>query len=279
MPQNGRQVTGGWLRQALQRVGASRLLSGAVLGATLLMPGSLSHEPASPDGQPASSPATAGARTFVGTPAVGALFTLTSSGGLGRHFCTGSVVHAAAGNLVITAAHCLGDGSGIPRIAFVPGSHDGQAPYGIWPVTAVFVNHAWSSRKAPADDIAFLRVGPDAVAGHTGQTLEQVTGAERLGTGLPHGPVRVIGYPDIAARPVSCVGVARAFRSRQLVFRCGGYTDGTSGSPFLVRASSTGRSTVMGEIGGFEKGGSTPDVSYSPRFGPQVAALYKKANA
>jgi hypothetical protein len=274
MPHNGRQMAGGWLRQALQPAGASRLISGAVLGAALLMPGSLSHEPASPNDEPASSPATAGARAFAGTPIVGALFTVTSSGGLGRHFCTGSVVHSAAGNLVMTAAHCLGDGSGTPRIAFVPGSHDGQAPHGIWPVTAVFINHAWASRKAPADDIAFLQVGPDAVAGHTGQTLEQVTGAERLGTGLPGKPVRVIGYPDAAARPVSCIGVARAFRSSQLVFRCGGYT-----GPFLVRDSDTGRSTVMGEIGGFEKGGSTPDVSYSPRFGPQVAALYKKATA
>jgi V8-like Glu-specific endopeptidase len=265
----------GW--QALRGVSAPRLVSGAVLSAALLVPSSL--EPASITYESASSPATAQARAFRGTPPVGALFTLTGSGGLGKHFCTGSVVHSQAGDLVITAAHCLGDGSRTPDIAFVPGFHDGQAPYGIWPVTAVFVNHAWSSRKAPTDDIAFLLVGPDSAAGHTGQSLEQVTGAERLGTGLPPAPVRVIGYPDTAARPVSCVGMARAFRGRQLVFRCRGYTDGTSGGPFLAHATRTARGTVMGVIGGFEKGGSTADVSYSPRFGSQVTALYRKATA
>lgn len=273
------QRTGRRGRQALRRVGAPRLVCGAVLGTALLMPGRLSQEPASISYQAASSPAAPMARSFGGTPAVGALFTLTGSGALGRHFCTGSVVHSAAGDLVLTAAHCLGDGSGTPRIAFVPGAHDGQAPYGIWPVTAVFVNHAWTSRKAPADDVAFLLVGPDTAAGHTGQTLEQVTGAERLGTGLPRVPVKVIGYPDTAARPVSCTGTARPFGSRQLVFRCRGYSDGTSGSPFLVHATRTRRGTVLGEIGGFEKGGSTPDVSYSPRFGSQVTALYQQATA
>src|SRR6516165_8351703 len=34
------------------------------------------------------------------------------------HVCTGSVVHSAGGNLMITAAHCLG---GASRITFVPG--------------------------------------------------------------------------------------------------------------------------------------------------------------
>ncbi len=273
------QRNAGRVRQAPRWVGAPRLVSGAVLGVALLMPGRLTYDPDTISYQPASSPATAQARAFLGIPAVGALFTITGSGGLGQHFCTGSVVHSKAGDLVMTAAHCLTDGSKTPRIAFVPGSHDGQAPYGIWPVTAVFINHAWASREAPADDVAFLLVGPDSAGGHAGQTLEHVTGAERLGTGLPRRPVRVIGYPDTAARPVSCTATARAFRASQLVFRCRGYTDGTSGGPFLVHATRTGRGTVMGEIGGFEKGGSTPDVSYSPRFGSQVTALYKKATA
>jgi V8-like Glu-specific endopeptidase len=274
MQRSGRRV-----RQALRHLGAPSLVSGAVLGAALLLPGHLSHEPASISYRPVSNPVTTQARTFRGTPAVGALFTVTGSGSLGRHFCTGSVVHSPAGDLVMTAAHCLGTGRGTPQIAFVPGSHDGRAPYGIWPVTGVFVNHGWASRQAPADDVAFLLVGPDTAAGHAGQTLEQVTGGEQLGTGLPRRPVKVIGYPDTAARPVSCVGTARAFGSRQLVFRCRGYTDGTSGSPFLVHAAGAARGTVMGEIGGFEKGGSTPDVSYSPRFGSQVTALYQKATA
>src|SRR6516162_6297864 len=65
---------------------------------------------------------------FAGTPAVGALFT-TSAGKLGRHFCTASVVNSPAGDLVITAAHCV---SGTSNVAFVPGYDRGATPYGVW---------------------------------------------------------------------------------------------------------------------------------------------------
>ena len=58
-------------------------------------------------------------------------------------------------------------------------------------------------------------------------------------------------------------------------FDCGGYTDGTSGGPFLANVHpATGRGAVIGVIGGYEQGGDTPIVSYSARFGPAVAALY-----
>src|ERR1700734_3075585 len=56
--------------------------------------------------------------SFTGTPAVGALFTV-SNGTLGQHFCTASVVHSSAGDLLITAAHCVA-GQSAGSIAFVP---------------------------------------------------------------------------------------------------------------------------------------------------------------
>ena len=66
----------------------------------------------------------------------------------------------------------------------------------------------------------------------------------------------------------------------QLEFDCGGYTDGTSGGPFLTNVSSTtGQGTVVGVIGGYEQGGDLPQVSYSSAFGAKVAALYKAAVA
>jgi hypothetical protein len=64
------------------------------------------------------------------------------------------------------------------------------------------------------------------------------------------------------------------------VFRCGGYTNGTSGGPFLASASAaTGTGQVLGAIGGYEEGGDKADVSYSSRFRAGIAALYKTATS
>jgi V8-like Glu-specific endopeptidase len=210
-------------------------------------------------------------RSFDGTPAVGALFTL-SGGHLGHHFCTASVVHSRRGDLLLTAAHCMtGVQVGHPGdIVFVPAFHDGNSPYGAWRIMAVFVDRAWASRHDPDDDVAFLQAD--------GQ-IEKTTGAELLGVGLPPQPVRVIGYPDGASRPITCQAWARAFGARQLVFDCNGYKDGSSGAPFLTDVSkATGRGTVIGVIGGYQQGGNTPDISYSSRFLANVAALYKSAS-
>jgi V8-like Glu-specific endopeptidase len=208
-----------------------------------------------------------------GTSAVGALFS-TSGGQLGTHFCTASVVHSPAGNLLVTAAHCVtGYSDTSPAgLAFVPGYDNGYAPYGIWPVSRVFVDSAWESRADPNDDFAFLTV---AQPGNS-TPIEEITGAELLGIGQPPADiVQVTGYPDGLDQPVTCRNRASAFSSTQLEFDCGGYTDGTSGSPFLIhRDTATGDSTVIGVIGGYQRGGGSPDISYAATFGENAQALY-----
>ena len=273
--------TRGWLHGAFARAGAaSPVIAVAVLVAILITPAGhgayrLAYRLADAIRiLPRHGLATARGRPFSGTPAVGALFTM-SGGRLGDHFCTASVVHSRGGDLLITAAHCLtGRPIGQPGgIVFVPAFHDGESPYGSWQITAVFVDSAWSSRHDPDDDVAFLQ------ATRAGSEIEKATGAERLGIGLPPQPVRVIGYPDGTARPITCQAPARGFGARQMVFDCDGYADGTSGGPFLAHVSkATGRGTVIGVIGGYQQGGDTPDISYSIRFTANVAALYKTAS-
>jgi hypothetical protein len=106
---------------------------------------------------------------FAGTPAVGALFTM-SKGKLGGHFCTASVIGSPHGDLVITAAHCV---TGTSGVAFVPGYDRGAAPYGIWTVTKIYVDRSWTSSSNADDDVAFLRV---TQAGSI-VPIEDVTGA------------------------------------------------------------------------------------------------------
>lgn len=217
---------------------------------------------------------TAQAKAFKGIPAVGALF--TTSGGndlLGSHFCTASVVDSPHRDLVLTAAHCVSHTSP-NKMVFVPGYHDGHRPFGVWAVRRVIVDRNWMSSATPDDDFAFLVVGrPGRVA------VQDLTGGESIQTSQPAGQlVRVIGYPDNAVLPITCQNRARRFSASQLEFDCGGYSDGTSGSPFIAGMNAaTGVGQVIGVIGGYEQGGFTPDVSYAARFGPSVAALFRTA--
>jgi V8-like Glu-specific endopeptidase len=214
-------------------------------------------------------------QAFAGTPAVGALFT-TSAGKLGQHFCTASVVDSPGGDLAITAAHCMSGTSG--TIAFVPGYDNGATPYGVWTVTKVYVDQAWSSQANPDDDFAFLRISEPG----SGVPVEDVTGAERLATGLPAARqmVEALGYPNSSSQPVTCRNWLREPMTDQLEFDCGGYTDGTSGGPFLSEVNlATGQGNVIGVIGGYQQGGLTPQISYSPVLGENAAALYKMAVA
>ncbi len=214
-------------------------------------------------------------QAFAGTPAIGPLFT-TVAGKLGQHFCTASVIDSPSGDLAITAAHCVTGTSG--TIDFVPGYHDGSAPYGVWTVTKVYVDQAWSSSSSADDDFAILRIGQPG----SSVPIEDETGAEQLATGTPASrqQVQVIGYPNTTNQPVTCQNWLREPMAGQLEFDCGGYTDGTSGGPFLSKVNhATGQGMVIGVIGGYQQGGDTPEVSYSAVLGAKAAALYKTAVA
>jgi V8-like Glu-specific endopeptidase len=226
-----------------------------------------------PRGAPTVPSALLHGRFYNGTPAVGALFTI-SGGRLDTHFCTASVVDSPVQDLVITAAHCL-HGKQPGQVAFVPEYHRHQQPYGTWTVTRVFVDAAWQSSENPNDDVAFLVVSQPG----NSTPVQQLTGGEKLATGWKAVQfVRVIGYPDGRQRPITCSAWTRAFGTRQMEFDCGGYTDGTSGGPFLANVHpATGLGAVTGVIGGYEQGGDTPSVSYSARFGQAVRNLYDKA--
>jgi V8-like Glu-specific endopeptidase len=226
-------------------------------------------------------PASAGAKTIrpevteVGAPpAVGALFTVTKKGELSTHFCTASVVDSPAGDLILTAAHCL-VGKSPSGVAFVPQYHDGEAPLGVWHIARFVTDKAWTTTQDPDDDFAFLVVRQSAA----GSTLQAVTGGEQLGFDRPAGQLlTVVGYPNARNTPISCQSVLRLASKTQLRFDCEGYSAGTSGSALTVDLDAkTGLGTVVGVIGGYEQGGYTSSVSYAARFQGHTAALYAAA--
>jgi V8-like Glu-specific endopeptidase len=205
---------------------------------------------------------------------IGALFTVSGDGVLGQHFCTASVVDSPAGDLVLTAAHCL-SGQSAGQVAFVPDYTNGEVPFGIWIVTRIVVDGQWSSSGDPDDDFAFLIVSQPGGSGR----LQALTGGESVGIGEGAGsPVDVAGYPDSQNGIIDCQNTALVYSPSQFEFNCDGFTNGTSGSPLLADvADSPG--IVIGVIGGHEEGGDLPSVSYAARFGRRMAALYRIALA
>jgi V8-like Glu-specific endopeptidase len=253
--------------------GRARLLAQrlalAVLAVVAAVTGVLVSAPARTDAE---------ARTMVAVygqmSPIGALFAVTPTGRLGSHFCTGSVVDSASGDLVLTAAHCV-QGHPASQMAFIPDYYAGRWPDGVWRVTRVIVDSNWMKSQDPDDDFAFLTVTRPG----SRVSLQSLTGSEGVAVDVPAGQrVEVAGYPDGAGDLISCQNTAGQFTATQYQFACTGFSDGTSGSPLLADIGPDyGLDTVIGVIGGYEQGGTTSSVSYAARFGGQLGALYQEA--
>ncbi|WP_354642320.1 trypsin-like serine peptidase [Kitasatospora camelliae] len=197
---------------------------------------------------------------------VGALFAGPAASGY--HFCSASVLHSAAGNLILTAAHCLDSGSGV---TFAPGYRDGRAPYGTWQVTKVHTTDRWKASADPDEDFAILEVEAE-----DGRPVEQAVGANALGVEASWSArARLYGYSSEAERPIVCTEDTARQDTYQRRIDCPSFPGGTSGGPWLDTA--TGR--VIGVIGGFQEGGDTDDTSYSSFFDHTIGALYREAAA
>lgn len=210
---------------------------------------------------------------FNGVPTVGALFFTT---GGDAHFCTASVVDSPAGDIILTAAHCVYGTSYATNIAYVPEWHGGVSPYGTWPVTSITVASGWISDQNQNLDFAFLTVAPPV-----GQwrPIQRVTGGLLLGINLPYNErIHVIGYNDTDDQPIVCNTTSSKFEPTQIEFYCNNYWDGTSGGPWIVNYNArTGTGIVIGDIGGYEQGGDYPYESYSVYYSWSILALYNQA--
>jgi hypothetical protein len=195
---------------------------------------------------------------------VGAIFL----NGAAQHVCTGSVVHSARGNLVMTAAHCL---AGATKIAFAPGFAGDAAPTDLWTADAVYLDPRWIARKDPHFDYAIARVSSErgvSVESHIGLALS-------LGMAPPSGSrVTVLGYPSgVGGSPIGCQASTAVTDSGFPSLACEGLVGGTSGAPWV---SGT---TITGLIGGLQGGGCAENVSYSAPFDGYTAQLLTRADA
>ncbi|MGA7133068.1 MAG: trypsin-like peptidase domain-containing protein [Mycobacterium sp.] len=198
-------------------------------------------------------------------PRVGAVFL---SGSSDLHACTGSVLHSAAGNLVLTAAHCLSPGA---PARFVPGFARKATADDLWTVDALYLDPRWLADKDPLADYAIARVsrpGGGSVEGLVGSALS-------LGSAPARGSrVNVVAYPaGVGGLPIGCQASIGISAGGYPELPCAGLVDGTSGAPWI---SGT---TVTGVIGGLHGGGCAENLSYSSPFDQRIAQLFARAEA
>ena len=160
-------------------------------------------------------------------PRVGAVF--LGAGSL--HTCTGAVLHSAAGDLILTAAHCVAEGV---DATFVAGLNDTAAPEDVWHVDAVYLDPRWVQNQDPLADFAIARVSRD-----TGGTVEaQAGGGLTLGPArnrAPSSPSPATGWASAAARSAA----GRPRRRRRKAFRR--WTARSWSTACRARRGSTGR--------------------------------------
>ena len=197
-------------------------------------------------------------------PRVGAVFL----GGESLHTCTGAVLNSAAGDLILTAAHCME--AGIDAY-FVPGLTGDAANSDFFHVDAVYLDPRWVSGEDPVADFAVVRVSQEG----GGSVEARASGGFDLGSAPTSGAdVTVTGYPlSVGGQPIGCnthtSSANRGFPS----LPCAGLVDGTSGAPWIAG------SVIAGLIGGLEGGGCEENVSYSPPFDDAVKRLLARAEA
>jgi len=200
--------------------------------------------------------------------------------GSDQYYCSAGVVNSKNRDVVVTAGHCLKDGRGAwaSKWTFVPGYHDGKAPYGGFTARRMFVAKGWSSSADDSDDVGMVAMNTSH-----GRHIVDVTG----GQGIAFGKARpksawAFGYPSDppydGERLVSCHGgLSRDSDTGDHGMRCD-MTEGASGGPWLSSFHrSTGAGTLM-SVTSF-KYSDQDDALYGPYFGDQAAAIYKKAGS
>ncbi|MGW7519694.1 trypsin-like serine peptidase [Streptomyces sp. NPDC054796] len=192
--------------------------------------------------------------------------------------CSGNAVTSENDSTVITAGHCVKlDGAWHTDWVFVPGYHDGQAPYGKWTAAETLTTPQWEA----SEDINY-DVGAAVVAPLDGQRLTDVVGAQGLAFNTGYNKdMYAFGFP--AAAPydgeqlIYCSGTA--FRDFLLSDDHGlgcDMTGGSSGGPWFTEFDETAGTGLQSSVNSF---GYTflPGTMFGPYFGADAQNLYETA--
>lgn len=198
-----------------------------------------------------------------------------------EYACSAVVVGGVRADVVMTAAHCISDGSGgwARNWTFIPGYSAGKAPHGRYLAKTFFVAKQWADGAAENDDVAFVVVRP--APGNKTKNVANATGSEPIVFGYRSARASVFGYP--AKPPFNgskldyCSGkvLADPYGAADAGLRCA-MTEGDSGGPWLSNFNpATGKGVITG-VTSFKYAGAKR-VMYSADLGGGAQALYTRA--
>ncbi|MCL8011764.1 peptidase [Streptomyces sp. AS02] len=194
--------------------------------------------------------------------------------------CSGNAVTSANKSTVITAGHCVKlEGAWHTNWVFVPGYHDGQAPYGRWSASKTLSTPQWTA----SEDINY-DVGAAVVAPLDGKLLTDVVGGQGLAFNTGYNKAMyAFGFP--AAAPydgekfIYCSGTTNRdfLLSNDHGMNCN-MTGGSSGGPWFTQFNESTGTGLLSSVNSF-KYNFLPNRMYGPYFGADAQNLYQTAQA
>lgn len=195
--------------------------------------------------------------------------------------CSASTVRSRNRDVVVTAGHCVKDGSGAwaKNWTFVPGyGTKGAKPYGQWTARRMFVAGPWSRSSDDSYDVGMVALAPSR-----GRHVADVVGVQDIAFNAPRGGHAIgFGYPADppydGRRLVYCAGRLRDDPygdTHDQGLGCD-MTAGSSGGPWLTRFdTSTGRGTIT-SVSSF-KYSDDRRTMYGPILGEPARKLFHTA--
>jgi hypothetical protein len=195
------------------------------------------------------------------------------------YVCSGSVVPSDNKSLVTTAGHCVNEGPGayVSNFEFVPGYHNGSAPYGEWTATSVATTNQWAKQGDFNYDVGFAIVGP-----LNGKYLTDAVGSQSIGFNQTRAQQTfAFGYP--AAAPYKggeldySSGVTGNDPTGQTndLRLASNMTGGSSGGPWFEKFATSGGTGTQVSVTSF---GYTNERNalYGPYFGSVIQSAYNQ---
>ena len=194
--------------------------------------------------------------------------------------CSGDAVTSENGSTVLTAGHCVKyQGSWHTDWVFVPGYHDGEAPYGTWAATKTLTTPQWE-----ADEDMNYDVGVGLVGQVDGENLTDVVGGQGVTfNGDYNQDMYSFGFP--AADPYDgetldyCSGTSGQdfLLTTDHSLSCN-MTGGSSGGPWFLDFDEATGTGLQASVNSF---GYTflPDTMFGPYFGDDIKTLYDTAQS
>jgi V8-like Glu-specific endopeptidase len=192
--------------------------------------------------------------------------------------CSGNAVTSANKSTVITAGHCVKlEGAWHTNWVFVPGYHDGQAPYGRWTASKTLSTPQWTA----SEDINY-DVGAAVVAPLDGKRLTDVVGGQGLAFNTGYN-LRMYSFGFPAAAPydgekfIYCSGTTNRdfLLSDDHGMNCN-MTGGSSGGPWFTQFNESTGTGLLSSVNSF-KYNFLPNRMYGPYFGTDAQNLYQTA--